>query len=200
MKIKAIIFDIGRVLIDVDFTGLFKKYLNPGTGPDFSFTLEEVMHLDWFVAHSTGKTNDQEFYWSLREIYKMDISFDDFKKEWSSIFRPVQGMEKFVKQTAGKYPVSLLSDTDPIHWSYLVKNYPYLNMFRKPVLSFEIGVMKPAKECYERAAISVNTPIENCLFIDDRQVNVDGAINAGMQAVQFSSVEKLGSFFVDNNL
>jgi glucose-1-phosphatase len=200
MKIKAIIFDLGRVLIDVDFTGLFKKYLNPGTGPDFSFTLEEVMHLDWFVANSTGKTSDGEFYKSLKEIYKMELSLDGFKKEWSSIFRPVQGMEAFVKRTAEKYPVGLLSDTDPIHWSYLLKNYPYLNMFKEPILSFEIGVMKPARECYERAANSVSTPIENCLFIDDREINVIGAQKAGMQAVQFSTYENLLLFFEENGL
>jgi glucose-1-phosphatase len=200
MKIKAIIFDLGRVLIDVEFTGLFKKYLNPGTGPDFSFTLEEVMHLDWFVANSTGKTSDGEFYKSLKEIYKMELSLDGFKKEWSSIFRPVQGMEAFVKRTAEKYPVGLLSDTDPIHWSYLLKNYPYLNMFKEPILSFEIGVMKPARECYERAANSVSTPIENCLFIDDREINVIGAQKAGMQAVQFSTYENLLLFFEENGL
>jgi HAD superfamily hydrolase (TIGR01509 family) len=200
MKIEAIIFDLGRVLVDVNFNGLFKKYTNPGTNPDFSFTLEEVMQLDWFIEHSSGKYSDKEFYLKVKDFFKMDITFDMFKKEWSSIFQPMPEMENFVKQTAKSYPLGLLSDTDSIHWNYLLNKYPFLEIFKKPILSFEIGVMKPAEICYQKAAQSVNIPIQNCLFIDDREINVSGALKAGMQAVQFTSHEKLLAFFEKNNL
>ncbi|KAA3617072.1 MAG: HAD family phosphatase [Calditrichaeota bacterium] len=200
MKIEAIIFDLGRVLVDVDFSGLFNKYTNPGNNPDFSFTLEQVMTEEWFIEHSSGKCNDEQFFQKVRENYNIDVSLDEFKREWASIFKPMPEMETFLKQTAKKYPVGLLSDTDAIHWNFLLKEYPFLKMFTNPILSFEIGAMKPAEICYLKAADSVNTVIENCLFIDDRQVNVDGAVKAGMQAVQFESNEKLKDFFKMNNL
>lgn len=200
MRIEAIIFDLGRVLVDVDFTGLFKKYINPGKGPDFSFTLEEIMTRDWFVENSTGKCSAGEFYEKVKDIYKMDINFDTFKKEWSSIFKPKPGMEAFVIETAKRYPVGALSDTDSIHWNHLLSTYPFLKIFKQPILSFQIGTMKPAEICYQKAAESVNTPIQKCLFIDDRLINVNGALKAGMQAVQFESCEQLNSFFDENNL
>ncbi len=200
MNIKAIIFDLGRVLVEVDFTNLFKKYINPGNNPGFSFTLEEVMHLDWFVDHSSGKCTSEQFFLRVKEIYNMDVTFDEFKKEWASIFKPIPEMEVFVKETASRYPVGLLSDTDSVHWNYLLKTSPFLTIFEQPILSYKIGAMKPAELCYQKAAESVNTPIENCLFIDDRKVNVEGALKAGMQAIQFESYEQLVTFFVENDL
>jgi len=200
LKIEAIIFDLGRVLVDVDFTGLFKKYINPGNDPDFSFTLEDIMQLDWFVEHSSGITNSEEFYQKVKEIYNMDVDFVSFQKEWSSIFKPMPEMETFLKQTAKRYPVGLLSDTDSIHWNYLLSTSPFLKIFKQPILSFEIGAMKPAEICYKKAAESVNRPIQKCLFIDDRQINIDGALKSGMQAVQFESHKKLSNYFKANNL
>ncbi len=200
MKIKAIIFDLGRVLVDVDFKGLFNKFINPGNHPDFSFTLEEAMQLDWFIEHASGKCSDKEFCQKVTSFFKMDIDFETFKVEWSSIFGPIPEMKTFLENTMVNYPVGLLSDTDSIHWSYLLKTYPFLKTFKKPVLSFEIKAMKPAEICYQKGAESVNTPIENCLFIDDRKVNVEGALKVGMQAVKFESHEKLCTFFEENKL
>jgi HAD superfamily hydrolase (TIGR01509 family) len=51
--------------------------------------------------------------------------------------------------------------------------------------------MKPEKEIYMIAAKNVNQKLGNCLFMDDRESNVKGAIEAGMQAIQFRDVEKL---------
>jgi HAD superfamily hydrolase (TIGR01509 family) len=51
--------------------------------------------------------------------------------------------------------------------------------------------MKPDAKIYLAAANNVKTPPEQCLFIDDLKVNVDGARAVGMQAIRFESVFRL---------
>jgi len=200
MKIEAVIFDLGRVLVGVDFSGLFSKYLDSSVHSGFSLDLESVMKNPWFQKHSTGKATFEEFHKNICKNYELAISPDDFKKEWCSIFNPIPGMQELVLNTAQIMPVGLLSDTDPVHWEFLLNTYPFLKIFKKPVLSFNTGFLKPEAICYIKAAESVETPLERCLFIDDRMVNVNGARQAGMQAECFESYEKLLSYLKDIEL
>jgi putative hydrolase of the HAD superfamily len=59
------------------------------------------------------------------------------------------------------------------------------------VSSARIGAVKPNPDFYLAAASRAGAPPERCLFIDDTRANVDGALAAGMQAVNYSGVESL---------
>ncbi len=190
-KTKAVIFDLGRVLIEVDFTrGLF-QYRNPSGRKSDQEVLEELFSDPIFVDFNTGKISPEETYKLIKEKYSLPIDYKVFVREWSNIFAPMDGMEALLKEVAENFPVGLLSDIDPLHWAYCRKNYTFLNIFTRPALSFEIGALKPAKICYLTAARNVGIKPEACLFIDDREVNVRGAINAGMQAIRFTGTDAL---------
>ena len=191
LNIRAVIFDLGRVLIKVDFTrGLF-RYRNPSGDKSDQEVLEELFADPVFVDFNTGRITPQETFRLIKTKYNLPIDYPVFVAEWSNIFAPMEGMEKLLTDVAGKFPVGLLSDIDPLHWAYCQKHYPFLQVFKKPALSFEIGALKPAEICYKTAARNVSTAPENCLFIDDRQINVDGAIHAGMQSIRFTDAGSL---------
>jgi HAD superfamily hydrolase (TIGR01509 family) len=101
------------------------------------------------------------------------------------------GMYELVKQLSEKYPLGLLSDTDPLHWNYIVENYPIVKFFPNPVLSFTCGMSKPDKKIFELAAKSVNTPPKNCVYIDDLPKNTAGAESIGIKAIKFESAQQL---------
>jgi putative hydrolase of the HAD superfamily len=190
-RVKAVIFDLGRVLIQVDFTaGLFKYYQRSDDSSDEQI-LEELFKDPVFIAFNTGKITGQQVYEKIVEKYNLELSYDQFRFEWSNIFAPMPGMESLAYRVCSKLPCGLLSDIDPLHWAFCLKNFPVVRNFRNPSLSFDIGALKPDPRCYQHAAHNVQTDISNCLFIDDRQVNVEGARAAGMQAVQFFDSEQL---------
>ncbi|MCB0281531.1 MAG: HAD-IA family hydrolase [Calditrichae bacterium] len=190
-SVNAVIFDLGRVLIDVDFSRLFNDYIPAERRKQFLFNLDEIIKLPWFVEFSAGKSSVDEFFVKVKEFFQIEISQTEFRSEWSKVFKPMVGMDKLVEKVAEQMPVSLLSDTDIIHWQFLTDSYPWLRIFKNPVLSFEIGQLKPAEICYRKAAESVGQPLANCLFIDDRLINVHGAQQAGMHAIQFESSDLL---------
>ncbi len=102
------------------------------------------------------------------------------------------GMPELVAELAERYSLGILSDTDPLHWQYCLEQFPLLHLFAKPTLSFQTGLLKPDPQCYSLAAHNTaGTPVESCLFIDDREENVIGARKAGMKALQFTDLASL---------
>ncbi len=190
MTIKTIIFDLGRVLVDIDMTSFnnFFANLNSNNSDD---KLQKIMSHELMRQWGRGEINPSEFHQHLCQRFDLKLAFEEFRQNWCDIFREMPGMEQLVAELAEKYPLGLLSDTDPLHWNFVKENYPILLHFKKPALSFEIHVTKPDRQAFLTAAKMNNTPPENCLFIDDLQKNIEGAQSAGLQAIQFKDAKKL---------
>ena len=189
--IRAIIFDLGRVLVKIDLKGgLFRYYLrdHPASTEEI---ITQIFKDEPFIAFTTGKIKPLQMYRLLQSNYRLNISFEKFVEEWCSILTPQEGMEELVAQLAARYVLGLLSDTDPLHWQYCQQHFSILRHFTKPTLSYQTGLLKPDPRCYQQASENAGTAIKSCLFIDDREQNVEGARRVGMQALLFSGVESL---------
>ena len=162
-EIEAVIFDLGRVLIDVDFTkGLF-RYRKSVDGRNDQDLLEELFADQTFVDFNTGRITPEEAFRSLRDRYKLPVNYPTFVSEWSNIFLPIEGIPSLLSEVAAAYPVGLLSDIDPLHWEYCKKHFPFLKIFERPALSFEIGALKPALISYQGAPAA--GPARRCDFL-----------------------------------
>jgi len=191
-KIRAVIFDLGRVLVNVDLTkSIFRqssKYKNM-TDKQIMETLFKKPSV--YTDLAEGRISGQKFYEKMCGQLGLDLSYEEFVEKWCSIFEPMAGMDKLVSELSEKYKLGLLSDIGPIHWNYLINEMAVLKAFKKPVLSYKTGILKPDAEAYRIAAKSVGCRMNECLFIDDRAINVQGAEKAGMAALQFESAAKL---------
>jgi putative hydrolase of the HAD superfamily len=188
MEIKAIIFDMGRVLVNLDVRkGIFGLFAEDGSDKAVQRLLDEPV----IKEYNQGIYNPEEFYKKLKSLLKANITFEEFAFRWCNIFSEMAGMYELVESLSRKYPLGLLSDTDPLHWKFLKENYEVLKFFKNPVLSYQVGKTKPSIEIYKIAAQSVQTPAESCLYIDDLPRNVEAAKSIGMQGIKFTSTEKL---------
>lgn len=190
--IKAVIFDLGRVLIDVKFNAERLKFfdINPND-ENMETILEAAFKNPLFRQFNTGKLLPNEFYREFTSQHGLNMDFKTFKQKWCSIFEPVEGMEELFLSVQMNYPVGLLSDTDPLHWNYCLKHFPFLRSISRPTLSFEIGALKPAALCYQKAAENVGFAPNDCLFIDDRPINIEGAKKMRMQGILFENTLQL---------
>jgi len=191
-RIEALIFDLGRVIVDIDFTRslfrLFRDFEQPSQD-----VIRQLMEDDLIHRYNTGQIQPQEFYEGVKQKFDLDIDFREFKDLWCDIFSPMPGMEELIRELEGKVKLGLFSNTDPMHYQHICDTNPIMEIFTQPTLSFEIGMQKPAAESYRLAARNVDTPVENCLYIDDIQDNVEAARQAGMQGVQFENSSQLRS-------
>lgn len=188
---EAVIFDLGRVLIRVDITS-WTTHFFPGRDPeDIETALQQIMAEDVVHRFMSGQTDAPAFHREMYQTYGVDLPYPDFVRVWRDIFSPMPCMEPLVRELSQTHKLGLLSDTDAIHWEFLLDNHLFLHLFTNPTLSFRVGSMKPDPKMYQAAAAAVSTPIEKCFYIDDLPRNVEGARQAGMTAVQFQSVDQL---------
>ena len=80
------------------------------------------------------------------------------------------------------------------------RQWPFLAHFEDIVVSGEIRALKPGPDIYRTLLERNGLTAGDCLFIDDVQENVDGAIAVGMHAVRFTDAETLRSDLRDHGL
>ena len=198
--VKAVIFDLGRVLIGVDLTrGLF-SHLQDRKNKNDVLLMEELFGNELFIRFSSGLISPTKFYEAFCKRLNLKFSYDEFVHEWCDIFYELDGMESLFYELREKYPIGILSDIDPLHWRKVLEILPFLKKVDQPVLSFEQGIMKPHPDIYIKASENLNVPIQNCLFIDDRAINVEGAKKTGMQSVQYISTDQIKIHLKNRNI
>jgi putative hydrolase of the HAD superfamily len=190
-NVKTVVFDLGRVLVGIDYKG--EKFISLMRSA--GITAGEAFDKFWFLSevrqHMTGEITPREFHRRATARFGVDIPYEEFVEGWCDLFHPVPEMKALFDEIAGRYDVGLLSDTDPLHWEKILEMYPWLRKIEKPTLSFNVGCLKPHPDIYAAAAADCGRAKEECLFIDDKIENVDGARYCGMPALHFTSVEKL---------
>ncbi len=189
--IKAVIFDLGRVIVDVDIARLADHLGTVLTRGDPVQTISRMMSDPLVVQYDKGQITPEQFHADLCRRFGLKVPLSQFSRLWCDIFTPIPGMEDLLRSLHGRLPLGLLSDTDILHWRHIRNHFPIVSIFPHPVLSFQVGTMKPDPVIFRRAADSVCTPPENCLYIDDLPANVQGACGIGMEAVVFRGADIL---------
>lgn len=132
-------------------------------------------------------------------------SFDQFIQEVSNIVnipkeqslqiilkphQPNQSLFELIKKLKYQgYRLGIISNVSENLSHYLPKEY--LKLFDTITLSFEAGFIKPQPEIFELHLEKTKLEAKQSIFIDDREINCDGARHAGMQAILYESVAKL---------
>jgi HAD superfamily hydrolase (TIGR01509 family) len=191
MPIEAVIFDLGRVLVDIDFTRGLLRLLAASGAESAEEYVARLSRDRLFTDYCAGKLTPEEFHREFCRKTGLSLSFDEFARRWCDIFAPMPGMEELLAEVARSYRVGILSDTDPLHWEFLRREYPFLQQVEKPTLSFETGFVKPAPEAFLLATERVGAKPEECFFTDDKSENVQAAQAVGMTARTFTSAADL---------
>jgi FMN phosphatase YigB (HAD superfamily) len=142
--------------------------------------------------YECGRISTPDFYHCVLERLKLDVSLENFRRLWADIFLPEPLIsESFLAALKKNYRLILLSNTNEIHYEFIMQKYPILRHIEEHVLSFQVGSMKPEGQIYQFAIEKAGVPAEEIFFTDDRIENVEAAKLAGLQAVQFRSEEHL---------
>lgn len=191
--VKAIIFDLGRVIVPFDFNRGYER-LSPLCGIPAGQIAGHIFPSGLVEQFESGQLESREFVTRLSSHLRMEPTYEEFCEIWSSIFLPETLVhENLVRALAAKYRLVLLSNTNAIHFEMIRRNYPILEHFHAFVLSYEVGAMKPAPLIYQRAVQAAGCRPEECFFTDDIAAYVHGAREQGIDAVQFESEDQVKS-------
>ena len=189
--IKAIIFDLGKVLVPFDFKRGYTR-LEPLCGIPAAEIPDRIRPTGLVQRFESGGIESRDFFDQLSNHLNLRASYNDFCAIWSSIFLPETLIpESMIAELARNYPLILLSNTNAIHFEMIQENYPILRHFRDLILSYKVGTMKPSPLIYQKAIEAAGCRPEECFFTDDIPEYVAGAKEQGIDAVQFQSAEQI---------
>ena len=189
--IEVVYLDLGKVLIDFDYDVGAQSILEISPLPlsEIAKVLSEPQMLFEF---ETGKLSAIQYHQRICEALEMEISLDEFRNLWGSMFLPEPLVsEKFLQDLKRRKRLILLSNTNEIHFEYLEKKFPILNHIDERLLSYQVGYMKPDPQIFRLAIDKAGVAPEKIFFADDRIENTEAARSAGIQAIQFKSERQL---------
>ena len=189
--IRAVLFDLGNVIIPVDFRRCHEALAQVCSHPPER--VPKILGKSGLPQRfEQGEISAEDFVAETCRLLDMTISYEDFWELWTRIFLPETLLpESLFEGLRSNYRVVLLSNTNPIHFEMAKQQYPHLRHFDDYVLSYKVGAMKPAPKIYQEAIARAGCNPEECLFTDDLAVNVEAARREGMDAVLFESSSQL---------
>ena len=102
-------------------------------------------------------------------------------------------MLALMAEVKARVPVAVLTNNHTLVREHLAEIFPALASLcgDRCYVSAQFGAAKPSTEVYERCVAAADVTPEAALFIDDSELNVDGALSAGLQAIQFTGAAAL---------
>lgn len=190
---KAIIFDIGRVIIGVNLSPAFGA-LGTGVGlsPEQAFkTLTEDSRWgDW----QCGRMTPHEFHAYVKKKFRLALGFDDFCDVWNRFLEPAPLIEESLfERLASRCNLGLLSNTDPIHVAHIEARYSFVRFFPVRIYSCRVGAIKPSVAIYRRALRDIGVSAADAVYIDDMPEYTAAAWKLGMHVIRFTTPAALQS-------
>lgn len=177
MKIDAVIFDIGNVLLTFDYF-IAERALLAHTGRDIAPSVEDLH--PHRMDHESGRSTREEFIRIVREAFAHDGPEDHFMEMWTRIFEVNTPMVEWARSLHGTTPLYLLSNIGCIHHDHIFEEYDFFaDLFQDGIYSYKAGVMKPERRIFELARTQFGIDPYRTLYIDDLEENVRGAETVG---------------------
>jgi len=192
-KFRAIIFDIGRVLIRVHISRAMG-----GLASGLSLTPQDVWSaiekdprwLDW----QEGRISPRDWHIHLAKRLGFSLSFEEFSEVWNRALDPNPiHSESFLEKLSKNYRLALLSNTDPIHMSNEEARFPFFRFFPIRIYSYRVGASKPDPAIYREALQACRVQAEEAVYIDDIAAYAEAAQRLGMSGIVFQSPGQLQS-------
>ncbi|MGD0302471.1 MAG: HAD family phosphatase [Bryobacteraceae bacterium] len=189
--IKTIFFDLGNVIIPFDFKRAYAKLRLLCDYPVTEIP-QRMRGTDLVSRFESGQVGAEQFVKEFSAVLDIRIGYEEFCDLWTSVFLPEPLIqESLLVDLRRRYPLMILSNTNPIHFHMLQAHYPLLGHFDHSVLSYEVGALKPSAKIFDAAIARAGCEPQECFFTDDLAVNVDAAREQGMDAVQFRSAAQI---------
>jgi FMN phosphatase YigB (HAD superfamily) len=188
---RAVLFDIGRVIIRIDLSRAFAA-LGRRDGLRHLQVLRELEADPRWPDWQEGRMAPREWHARLAEKFKFSHGFDEFCAIWNSVLEAETILpDVLFERLTATCSLGLLSNTDPIHVAHFEATFPFVRHFPVRVYSCRVGMSKPASIIYHHALREIAALPEETMFIDDLHENAAAAAALGITGYHFTSANEL---------
>jgi HAD superfamily hydrolase (TIGR01509 family) len=188
--IEVVIFDLGKVLVDFDYSIAAPK-IAARTRMSPLELISFFMRSPLLLQYETGLITSQEFYREVSAGTGFAGSFDEFAGFFGDIFDPIEPMiQAHASLRQRGIPTYIFSNTNELAIQHVSRNYPFYQTFDGHILSYQHKAMKPDARLYEVVERLCGRRGSSVLYLDDRPENVAAGAARGWQVILHESPDK----------
>ena len=190
MPIEAILFDLGKVLLDFDY-GIAAQRIAARGKVTAAAVKSFIDHSPLLFQYETGRLTKAQFFAEICAATGFCGSLDEFSEFFSDIFVPIDPMVALHAELRQRgIPTYIFSNTNELAVGHIRRNFPFFANFDGYVLSYEHGAMKPEEKIYEVVERTSGRRGAEFLYLDDRPENLAAGAARGWQVILQESPEK----------
>ncbi|MHA1554513.1 MAG: HAD-IA family hydrolase [Alphaproteobacteria bacterium] len=184
--IVGVVFDVGRVLVEVSYDAIANRLSRHST-----MTANQIRdHLlggDLERESESGAYDSHEYFRRVKQHINGsdDWSYDQFVAEVSAGLEMTAEGEEALHFASQRARVFLMSNTGYLHALWIYGQEVLATLPEQHFFSFREGIMKPDPRLWDIFFARTGLTAEQCLFIDDRPENCQGAERLGVRVANF---------------
>ncbi len=201
---KNLIFDIGNVIVDIDYSIPMKEFQKLSDA-DFSRIVSYSKQQPIFHQFEKGQISVPDFHKELKQFLRPGVTDEEIQRAWNSILIHYP-KEKFelLHRLKSSYKIYALSNINETHVEAIntaVREKfgakAFSDYFDVAYYSNEIGCRKPEAEIYDLITQKENLIPDETFFVDDMPENVEAAKKVGWRAFHLEHPDKLTTLLVE---
>ena len=190
MTPSAIVFDLGKVLVDFDYSIAARRIGAAGRLP-FDQIQKYLSQSDLLIRYETGLISRQEFFQEVSVTTGFAGTLEEFGRFFGGIFTEMPAMTALhaALRRAG-FPTYIFSNTNDLAVEDIREKFPFFANFDGYIFSYEVRSMKPHVKIYEALERMAGKRGSDLLYIDDRAENILAGEARGWQTILQETPEK----------
>ncbi len=182
-SIKTVVFDLGKVLVDFDYSIAVRRLAGRAKMRVEEFA-DFITHAPLLLQYESGVLTSRQFYDAICSVTGFCGDMNEFAALFGDIFSPIQPMiELHGALRREGCQTYIFSNTNELAVRHIRKAFPFFSDFDGYILSFEIGSMKPEPKMYEVLESTSGSRAGEILYLDDRPENVQAGAARGWQVI-----------------
>ena len=191
-SIDTVVFDVGNVLLDWDPRHLYRKLF--ADSERMEWFLANICTPAWNVEQDRGRSFAEATALLVDRHPEWEAEIRAFDERWEeTVAGEIAGSVALLAHLKGKVALYSITNFSREKYALACERFAFLKAFEGVIVSAHEGLLKPDPAIFRLFLERYGRDASRCLFIDDSQRNVDGALAAGMQAIRFRGAKELAA-------
>ena len=190
MNSPVVVFDLGKVLVDFDYTPATRKIAaRSAKAPEDLHS--HIGGSPLLIQYETGLITRHEFFAELRQTTGFRGDLAEFSAFFADIFTPILPMiELHAELRRRGVPTCIFSNTNDLAIEHIRRNFPFFQNFDGYIFSYEVKAMKPDAKIYAALEAMTGRRGGEIIYIDDRLENIEAGAAHGWRTILHETPEQ----------